>query len=75
MKYWTPSADRLTLSAFSFDAHLNKIQLLGKGATQLIIPKEDKELPLDERVKLERVFLYEDEEEVGWVSFKYLRSK
>jgi hypothetical protein len=76
LKHYNPTVDKLTLSAFTFDAHLNKIQLLGKGSTQLILTGSDNEqLPLDERVKLERVFLYEDGEEMGWVSFKYLKSK
>lgn len=32
--------------------------------------------PLNERVKVERIYLYdENTEEVGWVSFKYIKAK
>jgi hypothetical protein len=76
VKHHNPRIDKLVVSAFTFDSHLNKIELLGRGSTQLILAADDNShLTLDERVKLERVFLYDDGSEVGWISFKYLKAK
>ena len=70
---------RLNVTGVLFDSHTNKAIKLGKGSTDLIMDQQGENTnknQLKERVRIERVYLFNEEDaEVGWVSFKYLKAE